>query len=159
MAEKTPGDDAGFGSDPAANYTSPAGDTSTTGSAATRRENPPLATTTSEGSAASGPTKRNGASKARSRSRTVRSIIASVVWLIAVAAALILAVGSLLIALEANSDDAMVSRVLDAADRIDWFFWKVIEMGDRTKNHLVNWGLAAVSYLIAGRIADRIIRP
>lgn len=86
-------------------------------------------------------------------------MVASVVWLVAVTAALILAVGSLLIALKADPDDAMVDWVLDAANRIDWFFWKVFEMKDRTKNHLANWGLAAVSYLIVGRIADRIIRP
>lgn len=95
----------------------------------------------------------------KTASDAFRNRIAAVVWLIAVLAALILAVGALLIALDANADNAMVGWVFDAAKRIDWFFWKIFEMKDRTKNHLVNWGLAAVSYLIVGRIADRIIRP
>lgn len=95
----------------------------------------------------------------RPGSAAVRSGIATLVWFLAVLAALILAVGALLIALKANPDDAMVGWVLDWADRIDWFFWKVFERRDRTQNHLVNWGLAAVCYLAVGRIADRILRP
>jgi len=101
---------------------------------------------------------RTASSSHWARSDVLRHGIASVVWLLAVLAALILAVGTLLISLDANADNAYVGWVLDAADRIDWFFWKIFEMKDRTQNHLVNWGLAAVAYLIVGRVADRIIR-
>jgi hypothetical protein len=118
-----------------------------------------VAEETSGSSAASGggdPVVRN---RFRPGSTAVRSVIATLVWVLAVLAALVLSVGALLIALKANPDDAMVGGVLDWADRIDWFFWKVFELKDRTANHLVNWGLAAVCYLAAGRIADGIIRP
>lgn len=100
----------------------------------------------------------------------VRSRIASVIWLVAVLAAVVLAVGALLIALGANEQNTVVEAVLDLANKLDGPFWKVFnfykenKQGQRTgpdsvKNHLVNWGLAAVAYLIGGRIIDRIIRP
>ncbi len=158
MADKTSGNDAESGSDPAPSNHPAARDTSTD-SAAVTGEDAPHAATTSKGSTASGATEQPRATPARSRSRALRSGIASAVWLVAVAAALILSVGALLISLDANTDNAMVSWVLDAANRIDWRFWKIFEMNDRTQNHLVNWGLAAVAYLIVGRIADSIIRP
>ena len=41
------------------------------------------------------------------------------VWLLFVVAALFLAVGALLIALDANQDNALVKFVLDGADRVD----------------------------------------
>ena len=99
----------------------------------------------------------------------MRNRIASVVWLLAVVAAIILAAGALLIALDANQDNAIVEWVLDAAHAIDGPFWKVFEfteenargqvVTDETKEALVNWGLAAVAYLVVGRFLDRVIRP
>ncbi len=103
-----------------------------------------------------------------SESDIVRSRIASVVWLVAVLAAIVLSVGALLIALDANRDNAAVSLVLDVARWIDGPFWKLLAFSHRehgkvvpddAKEHLVNWGLAAIAYLFAGRIVDRIIRP
>ena len=49
----------------------------------------------------------------------VRSRIASIVWLVAVVCALFLAVGALLIALNANQDNAVVQFVLNGADKLD----------------------------------------
>ena len=118
-----------------------------------------MAEETSGSTAASGGGDPVGRNRFRPDSDAVRSFTATLVWVLAVLAALVLAVGALLIALKANPDEAMVGWVLDWADRIDWFFWKLFELKDRTANHLVNWGLAAVCYLAAGRIADSIIRP
>jgi hypothetical protein len=92
----------------------------------------------------------------------VRNRIASAVWLVAVACAMVLAAGALLVALEANRSNDIVQWVLDAAGSLDGPFWKVFEFEGpdaAVKEHLVNWGLAAVAYLVAGRILDRIIRP
>ena len=96
----------------------------------------------------------------------IRSRIASVVWLVAVVCALFLAVGALLIAVDANPHNALVQFVLDVADKLD------VEVFSRTagikhftghdaatKNALVNWGLAAVAWLVVGRILDRVVRP
>ncbi len=101
----------------------------------------------------------------------IRSRIASVVWLIAVLAAIVLAVGALLYALDANMKNDIVNGVIHLANTIDGPFWRIFEfyqdkkgpggkeLHDATKEHLVNWGLAAVAYLVAGRILDRVIRP
>ncbi|MGH3471875.1 MAG: hypothetical protein ACRDPG_07500 [Nocardioidaceae bacterium] len=102
--------------------------------------------------------------KVKAGSDVVRARIASLVWLVAVVAAVILAVGALLVALHANQGNTLVSWVLDVAGKIDGPFWKIFEFTknghpDVVKEHLVNWGLAAVAYLIVGRILDRIIRP
>ena len=96
----------------------------------------------------------------------VRSRIASIVWLVAVVCALFLAVGALLIALNANQDNAVVQFVLNGADKLDLgvfsrdngiFSPKHDPHG--TKSALINWGLAAIAYLIVGKVLDRIIRP
>jgi hypothetical protein len=61
--------------------------------------------------------------------------------------------------------------VLNTARSIDGPFWRIFEftevgksggireVHDVSKEVLVNWGLAAVAYLVAGRILDRVIRP
>ena len=82
----------------------------------------------------------------------VRSKIASLVWLVAVICALILAVGALLIALKANQDNAIVKFVLDAADTLDLGVFSRTDgiftftgKNAETKNALVNWGIGAVA--------------
>lgn len=112
----------------------------------------------------------SGGKKVKAGSDLVRSRLASLVWLVAVLAAIVLATGALLIALKANQDNSLVSGVLDLANRIDGPFWRIFQFyqdkkgpgrgpHDAVLEHLVNWGLAAVAYLIGGRILDRVIRP
>ena len=98
--------------------------------------------------------------------RRVRVTLAQVVWLLFLAAALFLAVGALLIALDANGDNDLVKFVLDGADRVDLGIFskdngiKEFTGGNAdTKNALFNWGLGAVAWLVVGRILDRLIRP
>lgn len=98
-----------------------------------------------------------------------RTRVADLVWLLAVLAAIVLSLGALLVALGANADNVLVSTVHDAGHVIDGPFWKVFEFyrdngggrgaADEVKDHLVNWGLAAVGYLVVGRVAQRVIRP
>ena len=108
------------------------------------------------------------AAKAKAGVDFVRLRVAQVVWLVCVLAALCLAVGALLIALEdsVNRTNDLVKFVLDAADWIDLGVFDrdngVLDFDGKnaeTKNALCNWGIAAVVWLIAGRIVDRIIRP
>ncbi len=96
----------------------------------------------------------------------IRARLAQVVWLLAALAALVLAVGALLIALDANPDNALVKLVLDVADVLDLDVFSrdngifTFDGADAaTKSALANWGLGAVAYLIVGRILERIIRP
>lgn len=98
--------------------------------------------------------------RVRTGARTVRSKIASVVWLIAVICALFLAVGALLVALKMNPDNAIVAFILDGADLLDLGEFKEYDgKNAAVKEALTNWGIAAVIYLVIGKILDRVIRP
>jgi uncharacterized membrane protein len=104
--------------------------------------------------------------KASSGVAIVRARLAQLVWLVAVVCALFLAVGALLIALDANQDNALVKFVLDGADLVDLGVFSrdngifTFDGSDAaTKSALANWGLGAVAYLIVGRVLERIIRP
>jgi hypothetical protein len=91
----------------------------------------------------------------------LRNRLASLVWLLAVVCALVLALGALLVSLGANPDNAVVELAIDSARRLDGPFADVFTFDGenaRTKARLVNWGLAALAYLIAGRVLDRLLR-
>ena len=97
---------------------------------------------------------------------TWRTRVAQLLWTLCVLAALVLAIGALLVAIDANEDNGLVSFVLSAADAVDLGVFSR-ENGIRefsgesaeTKNALVNWGLGAVVYLLVGRLLERVVRP
>ena len=110
--------------------------------------------------------RRAGDGRAARAAGALRARLAQLIWLICVLCALALAGGALLIALDANRDNALVGFVLDAADYVDLGVFsredgikEFTGKGAQTKNALVNWGLGAVVWLVVGRILDRIIRP
>lgn len=96
----------------------------------------------------------------------VRTVLAQAVWVVCSIAALFLALGALFIAFKANTDNALVKFVLDVADTLDL---GVFDRDDgikqwtsanaETKNALFNWGLAALAWLVAGRVLERLLRP
>jgi hypothetical protein len=94
--------------------------------------------------------------RARAAVTVVRTRVAQVVWIVCVAAAVFLAAGALCIALKANPDNALVKFILQTADKLDLTGHTHEAL---TKNALVNWGLAAVVWLVAGRVLERVIRP
>jgi hypothetical protein len=92
--------------------------------------------------------------------RAVRSAVATAVWVVAVVCALVLALGALVVALRMNQGNDLVSLVLDGARRLDFGRLKTFTGQDAAvKAALVDWGVAAVVYLVVGRILDRLIRP
>ncbi len=106
------------------------------------------------------------AGKARTRLDAVRTRLATVVWLVAVVCALFLAIGALLIALKANERNSIVDFVISGAETLDGpfsledgIFTFAADQDGRVKSALTNWGIAAVVYLLIGKILDRIIRP
>ncbi len=110
------------------------------------------------------------AAKAKAGADFVRLRVAQLVWLVCVLAALILAAGALLIALgddTVNRSSDLVKFVLDLGDRLDLVFFDrqdgvfAFKGQDdaETKRALVNWGIAALVWLIGGKIVDRIVRP
>jgi hypothetical protein len=98
----------------------------------------------------------------------VRTRVAQVVWLLFVVAAVFLAVGALCIALGFEKDNPLVAFILDGADFFDLDIFSrrkgegLKSFGGANadvKNALLNWGLAAIAYLVVGRIAVRLIQP
>jgi len=95
-----------------------------------------------------------------------RTLLARVLWAIAVVFASVLAIGALVVALDANKSNDLVGFVLDFAAGVDLGVFerqngvfKFDGSNADTKNALVNWGLAAVVWLFVGRIVDRLVRP
>ncbi len=108
------------------------------------------------------------AAQAKAAANAVRARVAQVVWILCALAALVLAVGALCIALKANADNSLVKFCIDTADKLDLgvfsrvdgvAHWKGHTHSALTKNALVNWGLAAVVWLVVGRIVERVVRP
>ena len=98
--------------------------------------------------------------KLKSSGRDVRNKIASAIWLVAVICALFLAVGALMVALKMNPDNAIVGFILDGADKLDLGEFKEFDgKNAAVKSALTNWGIAAVIYLVIGKVLDRVIRP
>jgi hypothetical protein len=106
--------------------------------------------------------------QAKAAANQIRGRVAQVVWIVCVVAALILASGALCIALKANPDNALVKFCIDTADKLDFgvfsradgvAHWAGQSHEALTKNACVNWGLAAVLWLVIGKVAERIIRP
>ena len=98
--------------------------------------------------------------------KSIRVRLAQLVWLVFLLCALFLAIGALLITVDANQKNSLVDFVLDVAKTVDLgIFSRTNGIKDFTgnnadvKNALFNWGIGAVAYLIVGRILDRIIRP
>lgn len=104
--------------------------------------------------------RRPSAEGLRSAADNVRSKIASFVWLVAVICALFLAVGALLVALKMNQENPIVNFVLEGAEGLDLGTFKEFKgKNAEVKGALTNWGIAAVIYLVIGKIVDKIIRP
>jgi len=96
----------------------------------------------------------------------IRATLAHVVWLACALCALLLAVGALLVALDANESNALVDFVLRAADHVDLGVFSREDgikqfhgQGAEVKNALFNWGLGAIAWLVVGRVLERIIKP
>jgi hypothetical protein len=113
-------------------------------------------------------TKVDRTAQVKAAANMVRTRISQLVWVVCVLAALVLAIGALCIALKANADNSLVKFCIDTADKLDFgvfsrtdgvAHWKGHSHTALTKNACVNWGLAAVVWLIAGKIVERLVRP
>jgi hypothetical protein len=104
-----------------------------------------------------------------SRALTVargRDAVARIVWIICMTLALILAVAAFSYALEANEENGLVRLVRDLADLFDLGFFDLDNPvkefkapNAEVKTALFNYGIAAVVYLVIGRILERVLRP
>jgi len=92
--------------------------------------------------------------------RRLRNLIASLIWLIAVIAAAVLALGALFTALDqTNQSNEIVRWVLERGHDLVGPFKDLFRLETAKNTLLVNWGIAALVYLIAGKIVERFVRP
>jgi hypothetical protein len=104
-------------------------------------------------------------------SDAVRARVASIVWIVAVVCGVILALGAILAALHnyVNPGNPIVEMIRGLGNVIAGPFGDindagkfrggVFDLSSPSKDALANWGVAAVVYLVVGRVVDRIIRP
>ena len=90
----------------------------------------------------------------------LRNVLASIVWLAAVLCAAVLALGALFTALsQTNESNEMVRWVLDRGHDLVGPFGDLFRLETAKNTLLVNWGIAALAYLVVGKVLERIIRP
>lgn len=97
----------------------------------------------------------------------VRSQVARVVRILFIVLAVILALGALLVVLRdsVNEQNTIVKLVTDVAEAISGPFSRedgVFNFSGKNaveKNALVNWGIAAIVYLVLGRVLAGLIEP
>jgi hypothetical protein len=92
--------------------------------------------------------------------RKLRNLLASLIWLAAVLAAAVLALGALFTALDqTNQSNEIVRWILERGHDLVGPFKDLFRLETAKNTLLVNWGIAALVYLIAGKIIERIVRP
>ena len=96
----------------------------------------------------------------------LRMLLGEVIWFACLLAATALLLGAVLVALDANTQNALVEAVLRAADWADLGVFsrtagvkQFTGEGAVVKNTVTNWGLGAVAWLVVGRVARRILTP
>ena len=113
-----------------------------------------------QGSAAAAGKGKQALSSVGSGVRKLRNLIASLIWLVAVIAAAVLALGALFTALDqTNQSNEIVRWVLERGHDLVGPFKDLFRLETAKNTLLVNWGIAALVYLIAGKILERFIRP
>jgi hypothetical protein len=84
--------------------------------------------------------------------------LARVVDVVVAVVAVILAVGVLLVVLEANPSNSIVDALLDAARWLAGPFKSFFTLDDRKLEVAVNWGLALLVYVVVGRLVSSLLR-
>ncbi len=88
----------------------------------------------------------------------ILSFLASLIMVVAVLVALVLALHILFVILRANPDNAIVQFVEGLAGTLAWRFEGLFLLTRESVEVLVNFGLAAVVYLIVGAVLARLLR-
>jgi hypothetical protein len=91
------------------------------------------------------------------RKRTVAAL-STIISVITTVVVLVLAVHIVFVAFEANTANDLVRTAGDWAENLAWQFRDVFQPADHKVEVAVNYGLAALVYLIAGRIVVGLVR-
>ena len=84
--------------------------------------------------------------------------LARAIEIVVAVVAAVIAVGILLVVLEANRDNAVVEAVLDAARWLVGPFADFFTLDDPKLEVAVNWGLALLVYVVVGRLVAKLLR-
>lgn len=98
---------------------------------------------------------RSGVAAARRRAIALLATLISLATMLLVA---VLAVHIVFVAFEANTSNEIVKTVGDWADDLAWQFRDIFQPENPKVSVAVNYGLAAIVYLIAGRIVVGLVR-
>lgn len=90
----------------------------------------------------------------RTRYRSPASIITAIFGLIAG----VIVLGIILVLVDANQRNTIVDFILDIGRFFVRPFRDLFPQDDPKENMVVNWGIAALAYLIIGAIIARIVR-
>jgi len=90
--------------------------------------------------------------------RRALNTLAGLVTLTAGLVALVIVIGIAFVVLEANKDNAIVNAINDAASWLTQPFHNMFNPEKHKTEIVVNWGLAALVYVIAGNVVARLLR-
>lgn len=92
----------------------------------------------------------------RERGRGALHVVTTVIAAILRIAALLIVLGIVFVVLEANSDNSIVSFVLDVADFLVGPFDGLFTPKDEKLEVAINYGIAAVIYLVVASLVARL---
>ncbi|MGH3318946.1 MAG: hypothetical protein ACRDN9_01990 [Streptosporangiaceae bacterium] len=99
---------------------------------------------------------RTAARTARVAGTRAVDLLATAVMVVATLCAIVLALHIVFVVFDANPDNAIVVFVHDLSRALVWKFRKLFLLDKGNLRVTVNYGLAAIAYLVAGRIASRL---
>lgn len=85
-------------------------------------------------------------------------LLAALIDIVVAVVCLTIAVGILLVVLDANKDNTIVKAIHDAGEFLVGPFKDVFKLDDPKTMVAVNWGLALVIYFIVGRVLASLLR-
>jgi hypothetical protein len=86
-------------------------------------------------------------------------LLARIVVLVAAIVAGLIVLGILLVVLEANPDNGIVSFFTDIAEWLASPFEDMFTIKEQKGETALNWGIAAVVYFVVGSVIARLLRP
>ncbi len=95
----------------------------------------------------------------RSSGASARLTVSRAIAIVTSVVVLLIVVGILLVVLEANPDNGLVSFITDVAETLVGPFERLFTLDERKTQVAVNWGIAAAVYLVVGRILAAIVAP
>jgi hypothetical protein len=90
----------------------------------------------------------------RTRYRSPGSVITTIAGVVAA----IIIVGIVLVLIKANPNNQIVDVILDVGRFLTKPFHNLFPQDDPRQDILVNWGIAAIVYLIVGALIARLVR-